>query len=407
MTLRAQTDASLPSDTSERFDVAVIGAGIHGAAVAREAAARGLRVLVLEQAAVAASATSSKSSKLIHGGLRYLESGQLALVRECLREQAILLRTATPLVHRSDFFIPIYQYAQRKSWLVYSGLYLYALLGGRWPQRWPLTRAAALSLRADNLQALFSYSDAQTDDAALTRSVLSSAQMMGAHVKFSAKLERFCFNQAGAELVFRQHNSLCRMAARVVINAAGPWINQVAECADVELPSLAIELVRGTHIELPGAMPACCYLEAGDGRAVFALPWRGQRLIGTTECVFTGDPAQCQPSPKEIYYLLDVYNRYFADERNVDEVLNAWAGLRVLAKTASRPFNRARDAILLQDDARRPRYLAIYGGKLTSHRATAQRVVRALRYLPRSTALNIDTARQYLPLQCGGETAIS
>lgn len=382
--------------SADVFDVIVIGAGIHGAAVAREAAARGLRVAVIEQFDAPARATSSKSSKLIHGGLRYLESQQFHLVYECLREQKILLRTAPHLVHRSEFAIPVLNNAKRPSWLIQMGLWTYWLLGGARPRRLPLNAAQEDGLRCAQFSALLSYTDAQTDDAMLTRAVLASAQTMGAQVRFNASCESIDVAQASVSVTFRQQEALHTWRSAAVVNAAGPWVNHVLQRVIPTPTTLDMEWVRGSHIELPGALSRCYYVEAPDGRAVFILPWKGHRLVGTTERVHSGLAEQCEASDEEIRYLLDTYNRYFVPAHQVSDVITAWAGLRVLPAAKQSPFSRARDAVLLCDRPQQPRVISIYGGKLTSHRATAERVIRQLGL--QTKGLQIDTKRQVLPL---------
>ena len=172
---------------AESYDLVIIGGGIHGAGIAQAAAARGLSVMVLEQSGIA-SGTSSRSSKLIHGGLRYLESGQFALVRECLHERTLLLKLAPQLVKLKSFYIPVYRDTTRRPWLLHLGLSLYALLGGLHPAvrfcRVPQSRWRNLDgLDTAQLEAVFQYNDAQTDDAALTRAVMRSAQQLGAQLK--------------------------------------------------------------------------------------------------------------------------------------------------------------------------------------------------------------------------------
>jgi len=377
------------------FDLIVIGAGIHGAAVAREAAAQGLSVAVLEQFSAPAQATSCRSSKLIHGGLRYLESKQFHLVYECLREQRILLRTAPHLVHRSEFAIPILPQAKRAPWLIQMGLYVYWLLGGARPQRLALNTALADGLRTTQFAALLSYADAQTDDAALTRAVLASAQSMGARVEFDASCEQIELQQASVAISFRQHERSEIWRARAVVNASGPWVNQVLQRVQPPQASLAIEWVRGSHIELPGALSRCYYVEAPDGRAVFILPWQGHRLVGTTERIHRDSIDDCHASDEEIDYLLETYNRYFSPACQRSQLIDAWAGLRVLPAAKQSPFTRARDAILLNDRKSQPRIVSIYGGKLTSHRATAVRVVKQLDLISKPKLY--DTSRQLLP----------
>ncbi len=373
------------------FDIIVIGAGIHGAAVAQAGAAAGYRTLVLEQYRQAARATSSKSSKLIHGGLRYLESGQFGLVHECLTERERLLRNAPHLVQLTPFHIPVYRDTQRRPWRIRLGLSLYALLGGRRFTSVPSRDWSRLDgLRGEKLQAVFRYVDAQTDDTRLTEAVLASAQLLGADVRYACRFEQAVCDSHSCSVTFREDTTGRTVRGRTLVNAAGPWVNSVLECVQPAAQGLSIDLVQGTHLVLPGTLHrGMYYLEAPqDKRAVFAMPWKNRILLGTTESLFNGDPADVAPLEGEIRYLLDVYNHFFEPGLRRSQVIEAFAGLRVLPKSDASAFHRSRDTLLHIDTENCPRLLSIYGGKLTSHRATAERVIRRLRpLLPRRARL--------------------
>jgi glycerol-3-phosphate dehydrogenase len=370
------------------FDLVVIGAGIHGAGVAQAAAARGHSVLVLERSGVA-SGTSSRSSKLIHGGLRYLETGQLGLVRECLRERKLLLRLAPDLVRLRPHIIPVYRETQRRPWQVRLGLALYATLGGLGSA--VRFRAVARSdwgdldgLRTDELQAVYAYWDAQTDDAALTHAVIGSALALGAELRVPAAFEGAVRDGPGWAITYaiegRRHH--CRSAA--LVNASGPWVNAVLEHIEPPPVRRSIELVQGTHIVLDGALRrGIYYAEAPhDGRVVFMMPWQGRVLAGTTETAFLGEPGATAPLAEERTYLAETVAHYFPTMAGA-QILSAFAGLRVLPAGPRLPFGRAREALLHQESAADGRLLSIYGGKLTAYRATSERALRKLaRVLP-------------------------
>lgn len=395
------TLAAMTEQPDSRFDcdLIVIGAGIHGAAVAREAAARGWRVIVLEQYGHAAAATSSRSSKLIHGGLRYLETGQLKLIYECLREQRVLLRTAPQLVHKQRFFIPIRDGMRRPGWLVHAGLSLYWLLGGSRPQRFKARHAETDGLLTRGGQYLLAYHDAQTDDAQLTAAVLRSAELMGASLRYRTTVKSIALNDSGASVeALTEDGGPVLLHARAVANLSGPWVRKLLATVTPEQPLPTIELVKGSHIVLPQPpQRGCYYLEAADGRAVFVMPWRGQRLVGTTESVFSGDPAEAKPDDNEIDYLLRTHNHYFVPTFRREHLLDAWSGVRVLPQGKETAFKRPRESVLLTDNSAAPRLLSLLGGKLTSHRATAEQICDVLApTLPAVTAA-IDTRRQLLP----------
>jgi glycerol-3-phosphate dehydrogenase len=376
------------------FDVIVIGGGIHGAGMAQAAAAAGYSVCLLEQAPQLATGTSSRSSKLIHGGLRYLESGQFSLVRECLAERAILLNIAPDLVTLKPFHIPVYALTRRRPWQLRIGLGLYALLSGfarsGHYQRLPPSRWHELDgLETAGLQAVFRYYDAQTDDARLTAAVMDSAIELGAVLHLSTTVEHIQLGEPNlVTTVCDQQRQ--RLQARLVVNAAGPWVNRVIERVTPRQSHLPIEWVQGSHIEVPGRLAhGCYYLEAPqDRRAVFALPWHDHVMVGTTEVPFAGDPAIVRPSDSEQDYLLATLGLYFPAYARYTraDISNSFAGLRVLPSGNDRPFKRSRETLFLYDDDSKPRLVSIYGGKLTAYRATAERLMtRLARTLPRRT----------------------
>ena len=361
------------------YDTAIIGAGIHGAAFAQVAAERGYSCLVLEQYSAPAQGTSRRSSKLIHGGLRYLETAQFNLVRECLKERARLLAEFPDLVREVAFYIPIYNESKRRPWQIASGLLLYQVLGGKGFHRVPKDRWRELDgIRMDGLQAVFRYTDAGTDDAALTRAVLRKATRAGAVVQLQAQFMEAIRETDGYLLRYRTGEGTQECRARVLINAAGPWVNQVLDRVRPAPARRELELVAGAHIVIPGTLQhGIYYLESpSDHRAVFAQPWQGNILMGTTERVYTGAPEAVVPTPEEIDYLLGIFNHYFRRGLHPGDVLSAFAGLRVLPATPGSPFARTRETLLQEDDSKDPHLFTIYGGKLTSHHATAEKLLR-------------------------------
>lgn len=357
-------------------DVLVVGAGIHGAGVAQAAAAQGYSVVVVDKASEAGSETSSASSKLIHGGLRYLENAEFRLVYECLRERQRLLQNAPHLVRLTPFYIPVYDTHRRRPLWIGLGLSLYWALSGfkrsnrfrRLPRRdWP-----QLGCREQNLRAVFQYFDGQTDDQALTKAVLGSAQAMGAECYFATALESVSTVDGRLQA---QLSSGRRVTCRSLINAAGPWVNQVADAiAGADQQSLT--WVQGTHILLNRPAPAgCFYLESPrDGRAVFVLPWQDKTLVGTTEKQL-GEPI-AQTTPDEVEYLLEVYNSYFtAALASHADIEKTYCGIRVLPAEDGSANVRSRETVFTVQQLAGGLYLAIYGGKLTSYRATADKVM--------------------------------
>jgi glycerol-3-phosphate dehydrogenase len=369
----------------KEYDVVIIGGGIHGAGVLQAAAAAGHKALLIERQALA-SGTSSRSSKLIHGGLRYLESGQFALVRESLRERAIHLRIASELVELKPFFIPVYRDTRRRPWQLKIGLWIYALLGGfdaatrfgSVPKaEWP----ALDGLKTLDLDAVIRYHDAQTNDALLTRAVVKSALGLGAEIAMPAKFTAATLGEDGVKVSY-DCGSNVEVKARVLVNAAGPWATEVARAVHPAIAVPDVDLVQGTHIVIPHPVTAGIYYVESptDGRAVFVMPWDGATLIGTTETPYRGDPDQVHPLPEEEEYLLAVVRHYFPHLSALTrgDITGRFAGLRVLPAATQAAFDRSRETIFTTDRDARPRVLSIYGGKLTGWRAAAAHVMRRI-----------------------------
>ncbi|MCE9595903.1 MAG: FAD-dependent oxidoreductase [Planctomycetes bacterium] len=373
------------------FDLVVVGGGIHGVGVAQAAAAAGQRTLLLEERALAAG-TSSRSSKLIHGGLRYLESGQWQLVRESLAERALLLQLAPKLVQLVPFFLPIYSGGRRRPWQIRAGLTLYATLGNLKRealfQRLPRREWNALDgLETRGLEAVFRYHDGQTDDAALVRAVAASARRLGATIEVGASLVAGRREDERWILDVRDARGERTLSANCVVNAAGPWVDEVSGRLRPIPPRPRVELVAGTHLELDGALErGIYYTEATDGRAVFHIPWKGHTLVGTTETPYRGKPADLKPTREEIDYLLATFARYFPSR--TPKLLDSWAGARVLPFASSKAFDRPREVHFVFDTPQRPHFVAIYGGKLTGYRLTAEKALHFLALsLPTRAAL--------------------
>jgi glycerol-3-phosphate dehydrogenase len=263
----------------KEYDVVIIGGGIHGAGVLQAAAAAGFRALLIERRGLA-SGTSSRSSKLIHGGLRYLESGQFALVRESLRERAIHLRIAAELVSLQPFFIPVYRDTRRRPWQLKIGLWMYALLGGfdaatRFGSVPRADWSSLDGLKTEDLDAVVRYHDAQTNDALLTRAVVQSALELGGELAMPATFTQATLRDSGVTVSYSAGESSLECGARVLINAAGPWAPQVARAVQPAIPVPDVDLVQGTHIVIPFALTAGIYYVESptDGRAVFVMPW--------------------------------------------------------------------------------------------------------------------------------------
>ncbi len=374
----------------EAVDVAIIGGGITGVGIAQRVQAAGYRVLLLEQGEIGAQ-TSANSSKLIHGGLRYLETGQLNLVRQSLAERKALLRLAPKLVKPIPFYIPIYQDSQRGALTIRAGLSLYAMLSELdtlsyfnvlEPKAWP-----SLGIKLNGLQSVFRYWDAQTDDHKLTVAVANSAELLGAEIKTQTRLQQIYHQDTGCVLQFQPDDGETQLLfAKCLINATGPWVNQTLELVMPKVEPLEIELVQGSHVVLDIPAPqGILYLESiFDKRVVFVMPWKGKTMIGTTETLIAS-PENAKVTEQEIDYLLGIYAHYFphltvADLAN--KVIANYCGIRVLPKlrvqsktSGGAAFNLPRE-IIMRSVATHPHMLSIYGGKLTTFRHTAQEALQ-------------------------------
>ncbi len=381
----------------QSYDLAIIGAGINGAGVAQAAAAAGYKVLVLEKNNAAGLETSGASSKLIHGGLRYLETLEFSLVRESLQERELLLRIAPQLVRRQTFNIPIYQDTNRNQLTLHAGLSLYAVLAGL--HRHSFYRQARFSdwdkldgLKTDGLKTVFQYQDAQTDDTALTRAVLASAQQLGAQVEYAARFIDARLSSSQVSLNYRQHDIEKTVTSRVLVNAAGPWVYPLNQQLSPAPQMAQPDLIQGAHLILDRPLKQAYYMEAPqDGRAVFLLPWKGKALLGTTETKVSQDDMTIQVTAAERDYLLQVYRHYFPHQE--ETIIGEMAGLRVLAQGPQQLFKRSRDVVLTLDDKNQPKVLTIIGGKLTVYRRTALKALNMLQpSLPAAQAI-ADTSR--------------
>lgn len=369
----------------KNYDVVVIGAGIQGTGVAQTVAAAGYRVIVLEKKEIAAG-TSSKSSKLIHGGLRYLESYQFSLVRKSLKEREILCRLAPNLVKLQPFYIPIYKTTTRRSWQIKLGLSLYYFLGGLHKdnlfKRVKAREDFSLDgLKQTELQNIYQYYDGQTNDASLTRAVMLSAESLGAKIKCPVNIDSIVKENDSFNVTYNDENITKDIQAKVIINAAGPWVNELHEIVSPKANSLDIDLIQGTHIiiDAPTAPSGIYYLEAQDKRAVFVMPYEFngelKTMVGTTEKLFQGKADNVKASKEEESYLLNVYKTYFPKHNDI-EILDKFSGLRVLPKNDKSIFSRPRDTVLHWS---LPNLLTLYGGKLTAYRTTSELVLKKIK----------------------------
>jgi glycerol-3-phosphate dehydrogenase len=367
------------------FDVIIIGAGINGAGIARDAAMRGLKVLVIEKGEVG-SGTSSASTRLIHGGLRYLEHFEFGLVRESLRERETLLRIAPHLVRPLAITIPIYKQSKRGRLMIRAGMIFYDLLswGKALPRHRMLSRAETLErwpgLNPDGLLGSALYYDAQIEfpERLVMENVLS-ARKFGAEVLTYTRVTNFAVADgrvSGVEFVSEDGQKEFAEAT-VVINAAGPWIDLVLE--PVKSPKL-IGGTKGSHLVVPpflGAPANAIYVEAhSDGRPIFIIPWNEAYLIGTTDVRFEGDPDEVRCELWEIDYLLSETNLALPDAHLTrDSILYTYSGVRPLPATDDKDEQSITRRHFIREHPRLPNLLSIVGGKLTTYRSLAEECV--------------------------------
>jgi glycerol-3-phosphate dehydrogenase len=366
------------------YDVAIIGGGIHGVGVAQAAAIRGYKTIVIEQYDQLAQGTSSRSSKLIHGGLRYLEQFNFSLVRECLLERSYLLKNAPHLVKLKPVYIPVYKGSKRPPWMIRAGLTMYALLGNLASdarfKKIPKNQWSDLhNLNPANLQAVYQYYEAQTDDRLLTQAVMSSAQAHGAELMLNTKVCAIELqdNNSAITCTMKDKQSK-RITSATIINAAGPWAAKVLDLVQPKQKAVDIDLVQGTHIVLPLSLgEVIFYLESPDDqRPVFVMPWYGDTMIGTTESLFTEEPGNTTPLDGEVEYLLRAFSHHFPTYNKQQLVIkHMFSGLRVLPGGSDNANQRSRETIYLRDRKTNPRLLSIFGGKLTAYRATSEQVM--------------------------------
>ena len=361
----------------DNYDIIIIGAGIQGAGVAQAAAACGYKTLVIEKNSDAGLATSSKSSKLIHGGLRYLESGQFNLVRECLRERKYLLRNAPHLVKLLAFHIPVYSNSSRPAWLIWLGLFIYSLFSFKSFSRIHKSQWKDMdNISLKNLKHVFKYYDAQTDDKQLTQAVISSAIKYGANVSYNAEFIKSEIQNNHHQLTYSQDGNKFIAKSSFIINCSGPWTQLVQNKITPDLSLPDIDLVAGSHIIIKNKLlNGAYYIEAEDRRAVFFLPWKKNlTLIGTTERQHNESPDKLEPTEEEIIYLLKAYNQHFNRKISREDIHSSFSGLRVLPGNNQSAFKKSRDSLIIKNKGT-PGLITIVGGKLTAYRAGAEEII--------------------------------
>ena len=374
----------------EAFDLAIIGGGITGAGVALDAASRGLSVALIERRDFA-SGTSSRSSKLIHGGLRYLEQFEFSLVREALGERSTLARTAPHLSKPLAFLVPVYSTDEQSplgsnKLKLRAGLWLYDLLAGRKNiarHRWlshEETLRLAPSLESKNLRGAFVYYDCLTDDARLVIEVIKAASQYNAAVANYVEARGFIKTDgrvAGVQVEDRLNNRRVELRAKIVVNATGVWSDEVSRLADPDAEK-RLRPSKGIHVVMPsekfGNDVAVLIPSLGEQRFLFVIPWQGRTVIGTTDTDYAGDLDEPRAESEEIKRVVESAARSFPGAAvSTGDVISSYAGLRPLVGGIDRSTKElSRKEEIFESE---PGLISIIGGKLTTYRRMAEQVV--------------------------------
>lgn len=367
------------------YDLAIIGGGVNGCGIARDASGRGASVILFEQNDLA-SATSSASTKLIHGGLRYLEHYEFRLVREALMEREVLWRLAPHIIWPLRFVLPHHR-GLRPAWLLRLGLFLYDYIGGR--KLLPPTRTLDLAqdeagkpLKGEDRKA-FEYSDCWVEDARLVVLNAADAAERGAEIRTRSKVIAADRDGDLWRVTTESQGERQTIRAKALVNAAGPWVGDVLGGVVRSNTQAAIRMVQGSHIVVPRlyAHERCYIFQNSDGRIIFAIPYeRDFTLIGTTDRDYRGNPAEVAATPEEVSYLCAAASEYFARPVTPDSVVWTYSGVRPLYDDgASKAQEATRDYVLTLDaPAGAAPLLSVFGGKITTYRRLAEAAIEKL-----------------------------
>ena len=368
---------------NETFDILIIGGGINGAGIVRDASGRNLKACLVEKNKVG-SATSSWSTKLIHGGLRYLENYEFRLVRDSLKEREVIKRIASDITTPLPFIIP-YQKSLRPKWLIKLGLFLYDNLGGKMT----IPKSSTINIKKeipnilkDQYNTGFQYYDLQIDDKKLVELNIQDAEKRGATIIENRKVIKAKRNQNVWDIILDDNTVL---KTKILINAAGPWINDILNNVIKLESKKSIRLVKGSHIITKSLykQKRAFTLQNEDNRIIFVIPYKDEySLIGTTETEVCS-PENPKIDDSEIDYLINSVNKYFFKQISKDSVLSSYSGIRPLIEDFKEASKVTRDYIFdLNEDGSQAPLLNIYGGKLTTYRKLAENVLFTLnRYI--------------------------
>ncbi|HUE83407.1 MAG TPA: glycerol-3-phosphate dehydrogenase [Pyrinomonadaceae bacterium] len=399
-----------PEIATKDFDLIVIGAGINGAGIARDASMRGLNVLLLDKGDIGGG-TTSWSTRLIHGGLRYLEHGEVRLVRESLRERETLQRIAPHLIRPLKFLLPCYHNSRRGWWTIHAGLAAYDLLCldkslSRHEMLSPdITLARAPGLNPTGLLGAAFYHDMQVEfPERLTLENVLAAKELGATIITYARVRRLLIENGkvvGVEFTDELEEGIYSVHGEIVVNASGPWVDQLLANA----PQLSDRLIGGTkgsHLVVapfPGAPPDALYVEArSDNRPFFIIPWNGNYLIGTTDIRYEGDLDHVEIDEEEIDFLLNETNQVIPKAKLTrDSILYTYSGVRPLAYTKATDEQRITRRHFIRKHPDLDGLISIVGGKLTTYRSLAEQTVDLILRLQKRPVRRCRTGEIPLP----------
>ena len=367
---------------SADYDVIILGGGINGCATARKLSQEGKRVCLLERFTIG-SGTSSNSSRLIHGGLRYLETGRVGLVTESLRDRKRLSELYPDLVHMVPFYLPVYEDSLRPWWMIRMGLFMYDLLSRQADYRcssvnneeflnkFPLVKKAGL-------KRVYMYYDGKTDDLQLTRRIADDAVNSGGVVKENCRVVSIEGDDKAFTVLYEDEGGEGSAAAPVLINATGPWIDEVNNHYGLA-HNYRISKVSGIHIVIDGALvPDCMFLQTSSKRIFFMIPWEGEKtIIGTTERVEKGPCDEVKVQEEDVNYLLDCASHYLQNRIQASDICGTFLGIRPLvmkknAQEDATSMSREYKIDVIQKG--QTRLIHVYGGKLTTCLSMAEKV---------------------------------
>jgi len=363
---------------SEKYDVVIIGAGINGLAISKALAECNKKALVIEKKHIAAGA-SSHSSRLIHGGLRYLEHYEFSLVQEALHDQKYLLDKYPDLVKLRKFYLPLYKNSNRPVWMIRFGLWLYTLFSRHGEKSIQVEKNDFLQefsiLKPDDLEVVFQYFDAKTDDKALTLKVAEEAKKAGVEILEETKIHDIYIDDEKILIELDERT----IQTQILVNASGAWIDEVNRTFKLD-SSYTIEKLSGIHLVIDRVLvPSPLFLQSSSKRIFFIIPEKETTLIGTTERSERTDIDKIEINEEDIAYLLNESNNYLKKKLSRKDVKEVFIGVRPIIKSAKNPSKMSREYKLDLHSKAETKILHIYGGKLTTFPSLAKKVAKLLR----------------------------